>query len=427
MENTQRILILGFASLFLFSCTAHAANLVEDAAGLFTEAEKEYISAYHAKLQEVYDIDYRVITLDQEADIETASIKKFKEINVGSESKSGRGLLLTIVPKQNELRLEVSTALEGVYTDAFVSYIEHRQMIPFFQSGKVASGVLATTELIFARAQEGTAGQAFLPPMEANAAGGGATNRAGLGDGEAQRQGPDVIMAADPRSVLNAYLGALESRNTNPELSIYSSGTREMFKKWTVTPAQQDMEAKSIKACGKGTLAMTATHAVIRRPLDQRQCPPYFFLFEDGAWRLDFNILQAAVRFNHLNEWRFDFASQDPARASCVCHYMFAFDDVVFNKNGYPWPGSKLRWNLSFMLYKGFGTMVTRVGAGSAGEAAGFEVGDLVLEWNGIKNPDHLQIVKNMDTQNPGYKFNVILQRKEQKITLNLTAPPFPE
>ena len=97
-----------------------------------------------------HDIDYRVlIPRDvQDVDNSTRAYKEFESRKVGTLSRSGRGLLLLVDPYQNEVRLEVSLALEGIYTDAFVSYIQHRQMIPFFQGSRISDGILATTEMI---------------------------------------------------------------------------------------------------------------------------------------------------------------------------------------------------------------------------------------------------------------------------------------
>jgi hypothetical protein len=63
-----------------------------------------------------------------------------------------------------------------VFTEAFVAYLEQRQMAPFFRENRVADGILAATELIVARAEDAAAGRAFAPPRAARITrGGGAT------------------------------------------------------------------------------------------------------------------------------------------------------------------------------------------------------------------------------------------------------------
>lgn len=311
---------------------------VFDKASLFNLEQMGALERYHRKLLEDHDIDYRILTLRDHgnADINNAAGAAFREYQVGQRSQSGRGLLLLIDAGQNEVRLEISAALEPVYTDAFTSYLQHRQMIPFFRTGRIADGILATTELIFTRAQEAEAGQEFIPPMESASIGGGAANPANIGQGadNSFRKAPDVRAdSRDPSVVLQAYLAAREKRNANPSLSIYSTSTRAMLKKWTVTAAQMDNEARSIRRCGTGETRTGDGYAVIRYTPQQRQCSPFFFVLEDGTWRLDLTMMQKAIRFNHRNEWHFD-RNWPPVKEP----YGFAFNDWRFDRYGFPHP-----------------------------------------------------------------------------------------
>ena len=316
----------------------HAAPTVHDEAGLFSPAQITALENYHRALLHEHDIDYRILTVKNgpASDINRLAHTAFREREAGKRSKSGRGLLLLIDAGGDEVRLEISAALEPVYTDAFTSYLQHRQMIPFFRTGRVADGILATTELIVTRAQQAEAGQEFIPPMTSTSTGGGAANPADINKGadHSFRNAPDVqTKNGDPAGVLQAYLAARENRNANPSLSIYSRSTRAMLKKWTVTPAQMDNEARSIKRCGAGEMRAGDSHAVIRYTPGQRQCSPYFFVFEDGAWRLELTMMQKAIRFNHRNEWHFD-KNWPPAQEP----YGFAFRDWRFDRSGFPHP-----------------------------------------------------------------------------------------
>lgn len=310
--------------------------VVEDDGGILGSERAAFISLYHKELLSDHDIDYRTVVLSDEVDrdIDAFSYKYFTGHNVGELSRSGRGLLLVIDTHNDLVRLEVSQALEGVYTDSFVSYIQHRQMIPFFRSGRVADGILASTELMVSRAQQAIRGQAFAPPMDARTAGAGAANPARIGTGEDSsfREGADVEAASnDPRAVLAAYREAMDQRNGNPELSIYTEETRVFLGQWTVTPAQMDNEAKNLAACPTGVLKVRAEYAVLRFPVSLRQCPPYFFRVEHGEWRLDLTMMNKAIRFNHRNQWHFYtqyHLENEP--------YAFAFSDWRFDRHGFP-------------------------------------------------------------------------------------------
>jgi uncharacterized protein len=252
---------------------------------------------------------------------------------VGGDSHSGRGLLLVIDSESDRIRLEVSAALEGVYTDAFVAYLEYRQMVPFFRQGRIGDGILATSELIFARAHEAQAGHA-LGPNEARAwsTGAGAATAARIGAGNDRRfaeRRADVAPEASPDATVAAYLAAMQGRNARPDLSIFSKNSRSMLRSWTITPAQMDALARTYAKCrGAATrFGPDGERAVIRYPIEQRQCAPWFLAREDAAWRLDLAASQRALRFNHRNEWRL---------AGAADGYGFAFEDWRFDRNGFP-------------------------------------------------------------------------------------------
>lgn len=309
--------------------------IVQDNTGILDREQTARIGRYHATLLTDHDIDYRTVVRDDvDGDINVFAHRHFTEHGIGELSESGRGLLLVIDAQNDLVRLEVSQALEGVYTDAFISYIQHRQMIPFFRNERVADGILASTELIVTRAQQASQGRGFLPPMRAGSTGGGAVNQAHIGAGSTERfrRGPEVTAAGnDPRAVLAAYRRAMDRRNGNTELSIYTRETRTFLSRWTLTPAQMDNEAKSLAACPERVLKVAATYAVLRHPVSARQCPPYFFRLEEGEWRLDLAMMSKAIRFNHRNQWHFDAGYGIRSRP-----YSFAFSDWRIDEHGFP-------------------------------------------------------------------------------------------
>jgi uncharacterized protein len=311
---------------------------VYDSAKLFTPEQAESLTQYHAKLLEVYDIDYRVTTLNllSEIDINLVSNQLFRERTVGEHSQSGRGILLVVDAKGHKLRLEISAALSPVYTDAFLSYIEHRQMIPFFKAGRVSDGILATSEMIFTRAQDATRRKAFMPPTESKSIGAGAANEAEIGSGyvadfKARQRGEYSNGTTSPVGVLDLYKSSLEARDASPYKPFFTLETQLMMSNWMVTPAQMDNEARNIKKCVPGRTFINGGYAVIRFAIVERQCVPYFFATQNGRWALDLTMMQKAIRFNHENAWHFDVSYpylNGP--------YSFAFSDLIFDNNGYP-------------------------------------------------------------------------------------------
>ncbi|MFT5180187.1 MAG: hypothetical protein ACI8S3_000059 [Alphaproteobacteria bacterium] len=135
--------------------------LVDDDAALMSPDERAFVASFHGFLIKDHNIDYRVVTVDGAGDIDRFAAKRFEKLFANSRSATGRGLLLVIDPEQDQVRLEVSLALEGVFPDAFIAYVEHRQMAPFFRKGRIADGILASTELIARRAQRAATNAGF--------------------------------------------------------------------------------------------------------------------------------------------------------------------------------------------------------------------------------------------------------------------------
>jgi uncharacterized protein len=325
------LLITGGA--LLRHASSDRAALVDDDLGLVTPEQLAQISEHHSFLLHDHGIDYRVVTRSTGDDINGFAARYFDHNRVGSESPHGHGLLLVIDPELDKVRLEVSRSLEETFVDAFVAYIEQRQMVPFFAKNRIADGVLATTEMIVTRVQNAKANAGFSTESWAAAtSGAGATSKAGINQGgdEAFRQGIDHRAAGSPLATLDQYQSAMSQRNLRPDLDIYSADTRAMLKDWVMTAAQADNQAKSLKQCNPLGVKFSDDRelAVIRYPIRERSCNPWFMVFEDGAWRLDLTMMQRAIRFGRTNAWHF---------ASGVRHpYQFAFADWEFDENGFP-------------------------------------------------------------------------------------------
>lgn len=419
-EFSKALLVLAM----LFGC-GKEPNFVDDGANLFSPEQTERIATFHRYLLTDHDIDYRVLTLNQETDINRYAGEQFEALQVGSASKGGRGLLLVLDIAGNKVRMEVSRALETVYPDAFVAYLEQRQMTPFFAAGRVADGILATTELIVTRAQHAQANQGWDDESWSRAAtsGGGATAAARLHDAEEQADSDNNAReegdgkANDPEATLQAYLQAMSARNGNPDLGIYSTETRDMLRQWVVTPAQMDNIVRAYRSCHAEAIRYNAeqTLAVIRYPVYERACAPWFFVREGDSWQLDLSGGQRSIRFSRDNSWHFDW------RELGRHPYQFAFADWGFDNRGYP---QRMRWNLTVASDKEGAVWVERIGAGSAAEAFGFQPKDRLLSWNGEPLHHHNQVIRAMNEAEPATPVSVVIIRDETTMTLEGVAPP---
>ncbi len=313
---------------------APVVALADDAAGLLTADHVARIREYHTAILDAYDIDYRVATVPGTPDLNLAAARRFEALRVGEFSTAGRGLLLLIAPDADRLRIEVGRGLEPVFTDAFVAYVEDRQMVPFFRAGRVADGILATTELIADRAGDGIRSAAFADPAGGTvepSTGAGALTAARIGEGyQAPRTGTGAAVAAGPapQDVVAAYLEAMAAGNADPDLAIFTPGSQAFLRGRVVTRAQMRQIAETYRDCGAPRVFQAAGRAVVRYPPEQRECAPFFLLAAKDGWQLDLSPMAGAIRFNHRNQWR--FADGPPA------DFAFAFEDWQFDSKGFP-------------------------------------------------------------------------------------------
>jgi len=329
------VLVAAVAGIvYNFGTLRDRARLVTDEAGLIGQTAIRDIEAQHHFLNIDYSIDYRVVVHDQTGDINLFAARQFEDLRVGANTQDGRGLLLVIDRAQDEVRLEVGYALEGIFPDAFIGYVQQRQMVPFFQANKIGDGVLATTELIVDRAikadlQADIAGEIWLQ----GSGGGGAATAARIGAGgdiSASTNDSELAPAATPQGTLDQYFQVMARRDANPDLSIYTAESQQMLAGWTVTPAQMDHLVSTYRGCRlDATQINTAGKlAVIRYAIDDRVCAPFFFRKVADLWRLDLTMMQSAIRFGRSNAWHFVPGKPHP--------YTFAFTDWSFDRHGFP-------------------------------------------------------------------------------------------
>jgi uncharacterized protein len=111
----------------------------------------------------------------------------------------------------------------------------------------------------------------------------------------------EVAEADTPRSIVRTYLRTMSNHNDSSSLSIYTRDTQAMLKGWRVTPAQMDNVAGTYRRCSIESEQISGDRAVVRYPIDARQCAPFSLQREGAKWRLDFTVPRKAIRFGRNN------------------------------------------------------------------------------------------------------------------------------
>ena len=413
-------------------------NIVVDEAGFFDKNDElaQQYRDFNKYLLIDFDIDFRVLITSSQEDVNIFTNERFNEIE--SRSSSGKTILLLINTAQDLTRVEVSMALEHIYTDAFVSYIERKGMVPYFRDSKVADGIFMMSELVRDRATEARDGAEFVAPMKSKSIGAGAKNDAKIGQKNIDaKKGRDVKSSGSDtlKDVLEKYLKSLAEHNKNPNLDIFTQDTQKFFSSWTVTDINQDNELRFTSTCRDGKFYTSYDkYAVLVHPLKPRTCCPYFFKKEDNVWKIDIATMAKTILFNKDMKWHFNMKE----KVKYLSDYEFAFQNLKCDKNGFPYykqrKKSKLRWGYQCSHW----TMPNEPrkqrcyiswldqDARAKNELGLLEYDRVMAYGNGstrVNNPTQDEFMDYLKFAPSGMKVYVSVIREEKLLELNTVAP----
>lgn len=315
-------------------------EFVLDHARLVPAASVERMNQLLSALRK--DTDIEIIATAVESlhgePITAYSNRLFERWEVGHATRGNRGLLLVIAKAEEEVRLEVGYALEGIFTDAFVSYIEHEQMVPYFHRGRVGEGIEATVELVARRAYDGIRGQAYDPNAETPPTVGGFRSGGGGADADVPLDGepvPDPRPADDPtRSYFAAqatpeaawerFLELNRRRIKATDLGIYDDAAKRLL--GVNSSAGQDHIARLYDGATPTVRREGERAAVVFLDDPDHLLAPWFFHRTGSGWQLDGGMYPDVIGYNHRNQWF--FRRRDHA-------YIFAFADFRFDRHGF--------------------------------------------------------------------------------------------
>ena len=423
------------AYFFYISPSNNNVFIIDDAL-LLSPDDEMHIGRYHNMLLDEYKIDYRVITVKEKVDIDLYALDEFERLKVGENSESLRGLLLVIDTYSDRVRLEVSTNLEPVFTDVFISYIERRQMIPFFNVGRVGDGIFATSELIRIRAEDAKNGREFDDTKLAGSTGGGAKNNAGIGVGKtitsSEEDASNVYAADNPEETLRRYFVALSQNNPRADLDVFTPETQEFMSGLVRTVAQSDNTFRRYQRCEIDRIVYNhdETLAVLLHDLSNRACDPFTLQKgNDGKWRLDLKAIGLGLGHTYGNIWYVDYSRQE---VSSIWKYDFGFRDFRFKR-----PNGEQFDHQGIPYYRPWGFRASHVYEGSTiyktyGEGtpiydAGLRKGDVIVSWAGIEQPHSWSVANRMKRGREGLDVVIKYRRDDKYLHTIMKVPPVAE
>ncbi len=127
-----------------------------------------------------------------------------------------------------------------------------------------------------------------------------------------------------PEETFKRYLEVSKKHIKDSDLGIYTDETKDFWRKWTVTNAQQDNERKFDNVPSQTKIK--DNYAVIYFPDKDLTFNPFFLKKSREGWQLDFVTMSQIVQFNQKNFWML---------ASTNHPYMFAFESCQIDKQGF--------------------------------------------------------------------------------------------
>ena len=122
---------------------------VYDAVNLLDNTTESYIIETNNELYEKTGAQVVVAVINdlESMDINRFAVELFEEWEIGGDQYDN-GLLMLIVPANNEIWIEVGYGLEGILPDGRVKGIIENNIIPYFSQGDFDTGVLSGYEEI---------------------------------------------------------------------------------------------------------------------------------------------------------------------------------------------------------------------------------------------------------------------------------------
>jgi len=247
-----RTLFTGFLAITVVAACGEEASEHRDGRLLIDRAEvlediSESALNYLEHIRDDYQVEIVIATVpavNPDETLKQLSARLFSEWDVGRRY-GGQGLLLMLADRNKEVRIEVGSELEHVFTDLFTGYIETKQLTSYYLSGQLDIGLMAVLEEIEARAQlvnlDKTDPDSIRERDETFLSGGGGADLdlekiAETAEIDFDRSYP---AGASPDEAWQTLIRSWREKNRNPDIGVYTPVTRLIYRSFTRQPERR--------------------------------------------------------------------------------------------------------------------------------------------------------------------------------------------
>ena len=310
------IILLGLVLVGVAACSGNegskrGSKVLLDEARLLTDIT-ESLEGYLNRIRTNYGIEVVLVTLPSIGtgeSLKEASSRLFTEWDIGREY-NGQGLLLIITAQEKEVRLEVGSALEHVFTDLFTGYIETKQLKSYYLSDQLEIGLVAVVEEIEARAQlvsRDLADEAAISLRDQKflSAGGGADVDLNEFKAEPVARSDRTYPAGNsPEEAWQTLIDSWRDKNRNPDIGVYTPITRLIYRDFINLPDRRFEEDVRTWGAKPFEIISNDRYAVVffgnKKGWDNA---PFLFCRTEEGWQFDMVHQRKLVRMGRAPAW----------------------------------------------------------------------------------------------------------------------------
>lgn len=313
-----------------------------DVAGVLPPGDVPRFENYLGLIHRESDVDIRLAFVRDTGGkpLEELATAVVEELRIGGKTREQRGVLLLYDMAGSRLKVEVGYGLEGVFPDAFASYLVREHARQFFASGNLSVGLRLLLRLLQHRVREAVLGDDFDPkvleglPGATHLSGGGGVTAAVPGIESApipfpERLDPAVrerfVAQASPYRAFARYLEWLAQPVYDPDVDLFTAETRRYLASFPLSRAYAEFillgeRGKRFELAERGDLAILYFTST---PFTS----PHFFVREAGQWRMD--IVAEVRNTREYSGGRFNWGY-----VGATDTYTRAFADLLVNLRG---------------------------------------------------------------------------------------------